>query len=352
MANSRHDQSRRRGAERIDPSKVTRRTQNKQGGAGKGQAQGKNSRARLASALRFDSNSQLQTAKMAFARLLQTPAATLMTIAVLAIALALPGVLYTGLKNVQQLALSWEGEPRIALYLEKSVTNEAAEALRQSLVANEDLAEVELITREQGLEEFKRLSGFGDIADLLETNPIPTVIMLLPNRMSPDQLLGLQQQFETFEEVSEAELDMAWVQRLSSALNVAQRIVVVLGLILALAVLLVVGNTVRVSIESRRDEIVVAKLVGATDAWVRRPFLYTGAWYGLLGGLIAWTLIQVSLMLIDTPVRQLSALYQSSFGLLGLGVLDTILLLVFSLSLGLGGAWIAVGRYLKAIEPS
>jgi len=189
------------------------------------------------------------------------------------------------------------------------------------------------------------------VLEYLDHNPIPAVITVLPKRMSPDELIELQQQLESEPQVEEADLDMAWVQRLSGALEVAQRAVVILGLLLATAVLLVVGNTVRVSIESRRDEILVAKLVGATDEWVRRPFLYTGAWYGVLGGLAGWGLIQFSLMLIDTPVRQLAGLYQNSFSMLGLGIVDTLLLIGLSLVLGLAGAWVAVGRYLRAIEP-
>lgn len=356
MSSSRRDQTRRRGAERIDPQQrqQTKPTTSSRGASTQRETKSKPRQGakRLVGSLRFDSNSQWQTARMALARLISTPAASFMTLAVLAIALALPGVLYTGLKNVQQLALRWEGEPRIALYMQANVENEVADRLSRELLLHDELREVELISKEQGLEEFRQLSGFGDIVDYLDVNPLPTVIMVLPKRMSSDQLIELQQQLEVREEVSEAVLDMAWVQRLNSALLVAQRAVVILGLLLALAVVLVVGNTVRVSIESRRDEIIVAKLVGATDAWVRRPFLYTGAWYGLLGGLIAWVLIQFSLILIDTPVRQLSDLYQSPFSLLGLGVLDTLLLLSLSLLLGLGGAWVAVGRYLRAIEPS
>ena len=341
--------NRRRGAERLDPKLKTRSTAKRSVGAATGR--GEKTRQTRTSALRFESNSHWQTAKTAFSRLLTTPGATLMTLAVLAIALALPGVLYTGLKNVQQLAQSWEGDPRIALYLDQALSDEQADGFSRQLLLREDLQAVELTSREKGLEEFRALSGFGDVLEYLDHNPIPAVITVLPKRMSPDELIELQQQLESEPQVEEADLDMAWVQRLSGALEVAQRAVVILGLLLATAVLLVVGNTVRVSIESRRDEILVAKLVGATDEWVRRPFLYTGAWYGVLGGLAGWGLIQFSLMLIDTPVRQLAGLYQNSFSMLGLGIVDTLLLIGLSLVLGLAGAWVAVGRYLRAIEP-
>lgn len=334
---------RRRGAERLDPKAkpAPRRTASATSGR----------KPKPARSLRFDSADHLQTAKTAFSRLLMTPAATLMTIAVLAIALALPGVLYTGLKNVQQVAAGWEGDPRITLYMELTVDDSQADSFSRQLLLREDLTAVELISRADGLAEFRALSGFGDVLEYLEYNPIPAVITVQPAAMNSDEMVELQQQLEADERVAEAQLDMAWVQRLTSALDVAQRVVVMLGLLLGLAVLLVIGNTVRVSIESRRDEILVAKLVGATDEWVRRPFLYTGAWYGLLGGVLGWALIQSALLLLDTPVRQLSGLYNNAFTLLGPGILETILLISFSLLLGLIGAWVAVGRYLRAIEP-
>lgn len=337
------DNQRRRGAERLDPKAkpAPRRTASATSGR----------KAKPARVLRFDSENHWQTAKTAFSRLLTTPGATLMTLAVLAIALALPGVLYTGLKNVQQVAAGWEGDPRIALYLDITATDEQADSFSRQLLLREDLAAVELISREQGLAEFRALSGFGDVLQYLEQNPIPAVINVQPASMSNDELVELQQQLEMEALVDEAQLDMVWVQRLNSGLDVAQRVVIMLGLLLGLAVLLVIGNTVRVSIESRRDEILVAKLVGATDAWVRRPFLYTGAWYGLLGGLFGLVLIYSALMLIDTPARELAGLYQNSFSLLGPGALESVLLILFSLSLGVLGAWVAVSRYLRAIEP-
>jgi len=335
--------NRRRGAQRLDPQvkPTVKRTASATSGR----------KPRQAKALRYDSDNHWQTAKTAFSRLLTTPAATLMTVAVLAIALALPGVLYSGLKNVQQVAASWEGDPRIALYLDLSVDDQQADSISRMLLLRDDLAAVELISRADGLAEFRALSGFGDVLEYLDQNPIPAVITVQPHPMSNDELIELQQQLEMEDGVAEAQLDMAWVQRLNSALEVAKRVVVMLGLLLATAVLLVIGNTVRVSIESRREEILIAKLVGATDSWVRRPFLYTGAWYGFLGGLCGWGLIQLALMLIDTPVRELAGLYNNSFSLLGLGVVDTVLLISFSLLLGLVGAWVAVSRYLRAIEP-
>ncbi len=292
-----------------------------------------------------------ETARESLQRLKTTPLSTLMTVAVLAIALALPGFLLAGLKNVQQLGANWGGEPRISLYLKASLDDTQADGFSRRLLLRNDLQAVELISREQGLLEFKQVSGFADVFDYLGKNPLPAVVVVMPSDISRSGLSALRQQLLALEEVDDAVLDMAWVQRLEAMVGVAKRAALVLGSLLALTVLLVVGNTIRMAIGSRRDEIEVAKLVGATDAWVRRPFLYTGIWLGLCGGLLAWCLIQLSLWLVDAPVRTLVSLYDGNYALQGLGLLDSLLLLLCSLLLGWLGAWLAVARHLRAIEP-
>jgi len=287
----------------------------------------------------------------AFARLWQTPLPTLMTLAVLAIALALPGFLYTGLKNLQQLSAGWEGEPRISLYLQQKLNDDDADRFSRTLLLWDELAAVELTSKEQGLLEFRQLSGLGDVLDYLNSNPLPAVITVIPRDISLKNLPLLQARLQELPEVDEAVLDMEWLQRLNGFIGVAERVTFVLALLLMLTVLLVIGNTVRLSIESRRDEIVVSKLVGATDAWVRRPFLYTGAWYGVLGALLAWVIIHFSLLMLKTPVEQLAQLYQSNFEPLGLGLVESLCLLLVSLLLGGAGALIAVGRHLSDAEP-
>ena len=176
-------------------------------------------------------------------------------------------------------------------------------------------------------------------------------MVVQPVDNSKANLVSLQAELGALAEVDEAVLDMVWVERLASFVELANRVVLVLGALLALSVLLVVGNTIRLSIENRKDEIQVAKLVGATDAWVKRPFIYTGFWFGLIGALVAWLFVQISLLLIQEPVGQLAALYQSGFELQGLGFTDSLILLLTGVVLGLIGAKLAVGRHLKEIEP-
>jgi len=343
---------RRRGAVRQPSASATRQTKQAapapQAPPPKGAERHK---IRFADQRRNWTRNHVNVAAKAYHRLWASPLSTFMTLAVLAIALALPGALLAGLKNLQELSANWGAEPRISLYLHAEVQNDKAEQLSRELLLRNDLAAVELISRDQGLLEFRQSTGLEDVLQYLSDNPLPTVIVVLPLDKSATALPILREKLAAMPEVDEAVLDMEWVQRLSAFVAVSERGVLVFGTLLAFAVLMVVGNTIRLLIENRRDEIVVAKLVGATNAWVRRPFLYTGAWFGLLGGVIAWVLIQVSLLLLEPPVERLAELYESQFEISGLGWQGSILLILVSTLLGLAGSWLAVGRHLREVEP-
>ncbi len=293
----------------------------------------------------------LSVAGQSLGKLLSTPVATLMTVAVLAIALTLPGFMFTALANVQKLTSGWEGEARLSLYLQPSMTEEEADRFSRGLLLRDDIAAVELISAAQGMQEFKRYSGFGDVLDGLGKNPLPAVIVLIPKDKQAAAVGIMRAAFQAMPEVEEAVLDMEWLQRLDAMLALAKRAVFVLGILLGLAVLLVVGNTIKMAIESRRDEIVVSKLVGATDAWVRRPFLYTGFWYGLSGAILAWLVIQFAWMMLKMPATELAQLYRSQFQVSGLDGLGTAVLFCASILLGWIGAWLSVRRHLREIEP-
>lgn len=302
---------------------------------------------------RFDSykNHHKEVAKSSLARLLGTPLPTLMTVLVIAIALALPVGLYVMLKNAQYLSRDWDGTAQISLYLKLSVKEAEGKTLASKLNRRADIAKTQYISKKQALEEFKALSGFGDVLTELEDNPLPAVIVVYPTARDLVKAEKLQQELDKLREVDSAQLDAQWVRRLHAILDLAERVVWALGLGLSLAVLLVVINTIRLAIESRRDEIVIVKLVGATDGFVQRPFLYTGLWYGLGGGIIAFLIIQSVLFWVDSPVAQLAELYSSAFDLKGLGFGPTLMLLLGSSGLGWLGAWWAVRQHLRAIEP-
>ncbi|WP_151671352.1 permease-like cell division protein FtsX [Nitrincola schmidtii] len=294
----------------------------------------------------------IEVALQALVRLTITPVATLMTLAVLAIALALPGFLFTVVNNIQQFSIGWDTNPRIMLYLNTEVEDARAEQLSLELMLHGGLSGVELIDRDQGLREFSSYSEFAGMLSLLDSNPLPAVILVLPADHHAAALQQLQAELQSIPEVSEAVLDLEWIQRLNAYLLMAERFSWVLAGLLALAVLLVVGNTIRMTLESRRDEILVAKLVGATDAWVRRPFLYSGFWYGLIGSLFAYVLVQVSLYLITGPANQLAQLYSSNFVLQGLDLTSGLTLIATGTGLGVLGGFLSTGRHLRAIEPS
>ncbi len=297
-------------------------------------------------------NHQL-VAKESLLRLINAPMASLMTWLVIGIALALPAALYVALGNLQELGRAWDGAAQISLYLKMDVSHEEAKALAQQLRLRPEVGSTEFISREQALEEFRTLSGYGDVLQSLERNPLPALITLRPEHKEDATQIteGLMQELQALPQVELAQLDLQWVQRLYSMMRLGQRLTLALALLLALGVLLVIGNTIRLAIESRRDEILIVKLVGGTNAFVRRPFLYCGFWYGLGGGIIAWLIISIALSWLSHSVSELAGLYQSQFQLLGLGLADTVTLWCGGALLGLFGAWLAVTRHLGAIEP-
>ena len=287
-------------------------------------------------------------------QLSRTPFATFMTAAVIGIALALPAGLYSLLNNVQQLATGWEGTAQVSLFIKEEVTEPSIQALARKLGSWDGVAEVRYISRAQALAEFRELSGFGAALDTLDANPLPAVLVLRPtvSATDPEHMQRLLGRLRALPAVELAQLDMDWIRRLNAIIALGQRGVLLLGALLSLAILLVVGNTIRLTILARRREIVVTKLIGATNAFIRRPFLYTGLWYGLMGALIAWLLVSLLIGLLGGPVSRLSVLYDSDFRLAGLDLATSLALLASGALLGLAGSWLAVGRHLQAIEPS
>jgi cell division transport system permease protein len=286
-------------------------------------------------------------------RLSRNPISTAMTTAVVGIALALPGGLHLLVGNVSELGGSWEGSASISLFLSHGVSDEQADAVRQQIALRDDIAEARLIDRHQALEEFRRLSGFGEAIDLLDQNPLPAVVLVRPgdHAQGKDAVAALARELQDFREIELAQVDLQWVERLGAITGTIERAVLVLAVLLAGAVLLIVGNTIRLEIQNRHDEIEIVKLVGGTDGFIRRPFLYEGVWYGLFGALIALFLILVSLYLLDGPVQRLAGLYQSDFSLTVIDSASLLGVLLGGPLLGLSGAWLAVGRHLAQIQP-
>ena len=283
----------------------------------------------------------------------RTPIPTGMTIAVIAIALALPAGLYVIARNLTTLSEGWEQTATISLFLNKDVDITQAQALAAKLINRSDLEEVTIISPDDALVELGSYGGFSDAIAQLPENPLPAVLALQPGPAvpSPQALEALRDELAALKQADFARVDTEWIQRFQAIVDLAQRGVFLIGGTLGLAVLLVVGNTIRLEIENRRGEIEIMELVGATPAFIRRPFLYTGCWYGLLGGIGAWLLVLLALALVQGPVSHLAAQYHTSLSLSSLGPAALLVLLSGSLCLGLLGSWVSVGRHLNATEP-
>ncbi len=294
----------------------------------------------------------VDSARSSLERLLSVPAQSLLTCLVIAIALALPAILYVGLINVQSQAENWDRPAKMTVYLNKKASDTAIEQLIKTLRSRENIDELEYIDAQQGLIEFQKVSGFGDILNSLDENPLPSVIVISPKETRVDLLEPLKEELSNNPIVDSIQLDLQWVARLQQFALLAQRIVFAMTAILGLSVILVIGNIIRLAIASRKDEIVVVKLVGATNAFVRRPFLYTGLWYGLGGGFLALLIVIAAQIWLDGPITRLTELYGSSYQVHGLSATDSAILVFGACVLGSLGAWVAVSRHLAAIKPS
>ncbi len=295
----------------------------------------------------------LQVFFYSLGQLSRHPLSLFMTAAVIGIALALPTGLHVLLQNAQQISGRWDGSAQISLFLKKSVTDRQARNLARQLRQRDEIARVSYISREQALKEFQQQSGFGDALKALKKNPLPSVLIIQPTlaHSKPEQTALLLGQLRRDIRVDVAQLDMQWLKRLYAIMDIIRRGVLVLAGLLALAVLLVVGNTIRLAIQNRRNEIVVMKLIGGTDAFIRRPFLYTGFWYGFFGAILAFIMVYTALLLLNGPVEKLAMLYHNRFELSRLDLGTALVLLVSGVMLGLVGSWLAVGRHLRDIEP-
>lgn len=286
-------------------------------------------------------------------RIWRAPVASLMTVSVLAIALALPAGFYVLLRNAQQLSGGWDGAPRVSLYLKTDTDAKHVERLAEKLRQWKEITGARVLHKEQALEEFKTLSGFGEALDALDENPLPPVIVIEPHHdaAEPGKAETLLEKLRALPETDIVQLDLQWVKRLYTIMNLVQRGLYIVAAMLSLAVILTIGNTIRLDIQNRRSEIQVNKLIGATDAFIRRPFLYTGFWYGLFGGIVACLLVAFAFGLLQGPSRRLAGLYESGFELTALGFGNALALVAIAIALGYAGAWLAVGRHLKEIEP-
>lgn len=279
------------------------------------------------------------------------PLSNVLTSAVIGISLALPTSFYLLLDNVRSVSSSWDGSVQVTLFLQTDIDDVQALNLANTLKENKHIIETIVINRADALAEYQELSGFAEALNSLDENPLPNVVLVKPAVDNMSETESLIKELEAMPEVDSAQYDSQWIKRLLYLLDIVNRVIIILSTLLAVGVLLIIGNTIRLSIYNRRSEIEITKLFGGTDSFIQRPFLYSGLWYGAFGGVIAWILIGISMQLLRSPVKQLANLYSSHFQLIGLGFLNGLLLVGIGIALGLFGSWISVKRHLRDIDP-
>ncbi|WP_127959842.1 permease-like cell division protein FtsX [Serratia microhaemolytica] len=300
--------------------------------------------------LRISSYQQWRFAwKDALSDVLRQPLATLLTLMVIAISLTLPSSCYIIWKNVNSVAAKWYPLPQLTVYLDKTLSDDATTQLFASLAAHTGVERINALSRKQAQEEFRRWSGFGNALDLLDENPLPAVAIITPTAhfQQLDRLNTLRHQLAELRGVNEVRLDDSWFARLSALTGLVGQVAAIIGLLMVLAVFLVIGNSVRLTIFGRRDTIKVMKLIGATDGFILRPFLKGGALLGALGALLSLLLSALLVLQMEHVVSHVASVFGSSFVLHGLTWDEALLLFLISTVIGWTAAWLATVQHLR-----
>jgi cell division transport system permease protein len=295
-----------------------------------------------------------QTLVGSLGRIVHHPFATLMTMGVVAVALALPLFLNLLLMNVRSATGNWNDAFDLSVYMDKKAGAARTATLAKQLRLRADVAAVRVITADEALTEFRSASGFGNALDALTDNPLPDTLIVTPtlDRSTPQGTDALQTAIAALPDVQSVQLDTEWVKRLQAMLDILRRVVLLTAALLGAGVVLIVGNTIRLDILNRRAEIEVMKLVGASDGFARRPFLYSGIWYGLGGGVLAVLMVTLAAAVLTLPVENLAKLYGSPFHLKGLGFSTASLVLGVAVGLAWLGSWLAATRHIRGIDPT
>lgn len=294
----------------------------------------------------------VSTASASLGRLARQPFASVMIVLVIAVTLAIPAALNLAIKNFAAISSSWDEALDFSVFLDTGLSVGEAEGIAKLIGQRADVADVQLITANDALEEFKQQSGFGDALDQLSDNPLPHTLVVRPSPANTaESMLLLREELATLPEIEFVQVDTEWVQRFHAILEIVQRAVSIGAGLLGLAIIVIIGNTIRLEIQNRRDEIEVTKLIGASNAFVRRPFLWSGFWYGLFGSLLGLGLVQYGLYLLQPTVTRLAGLYQSGLTVLSLDWRDSLTIIGIGVALGLAGSWFAAARHMRAIEP-
>ncbi|MEO8003810.1 MAG: permease-like cell division protein FtsX [Betaproteobacteria bacterium] len=293
----------------------------------------------------------LHTLRMSLARLAHQPFATSLNIIVIGIALSMPAGFYLGLNNLQTFSRQLSSDPQVSIFMSIDATAEEIRDVQQRLKSKSEIGRLEYISRDQALAKLKRGAGLADVIASLGKNPLPDAFVVTARGNDPQVLDRLHDEVRGWPKVDYVQLDAEWARKLDAALNVARVLVTLLTVLLAVALVAVTFNTIRLQILTRRDEIEVSKLIGATNAFIRRPFLYLGAVQGLAGGLAAWGIVAAAVLVLNIQLADLGGLYGTMVALDWPAAIEVVILLGFSAVLGWLGAWLSVSRHLWQIEP-
>jgi cell division transport system permease protein len=295
----------------------------------------------------------LRNALASLGELSRQPLATIMTVAVIGIALVLPASLLIGVHNAQRFAGGWDDIRDFSVYMKPGTKLDTVRHLGDELSGRRRLIEnVRLIAADTAVKAFREDAAFAEVMNALEDNPLPHTLVVRPiAAATADDLDALKTELAGRDDVDLVQLDTKWLERLAAILDVLRRTVWIATAVLLVAVIAIIGNTIRLDIQNRRQEIEVSKLLGASDAFVRRPFLYLGFWYGLFGGVFALLLLGAGALVLAGPLQRVMLLYGSAFGGIAVPLPALGLVLAGGLAAGSAGAWVAVGRHLSAIEP-
>jgi len=311
-----------------------------------------NKQAHVLNPLAFWGLSHIRAFLFGLGEMFRSPFASLLTLMVIGIAMALPAGFYALLSNFQQINHDWHGKPTISLYLKQDITQPQLQTLTQELNNNRAISHVSYISPEQGLAQLAKESRLSDLTAELSENPLPGVLVVTPSlaNQSPQAINHLLSSLKLIPQVDLGKLDTAWIKRLYYMINIGERFTLALAILFGIGVVVIVGNTIRLTLQSHQKEILVMKLVGATHAFIRRPLLYRGLLYGFVGGMLAWLLIGLMAWWLKSPVQLLASTYQNQFQIHPISAgLGFSIILTCSL-FGFIGAWLAVNRYLYAPE--
>ncbi len=285
-------------------------------------------------------------------RLVRHPFSSLMIMLVIAVTLALPAAVNLIVKNARDVSGSWDNALDFSVFLKQELSESEGEGLGRLIEQRADVESVVFISANDALVDFKEQSGFGAALDQLPDYPLPHTLVVRPSAGNTSaSMVLLQEELQNLPETEHVQVDTEWVQRFHAILDIVRQAIAIGATLLGIAIVVIIGNTIRLDIENRREEIEVTKLIGASNAFVRRPFLWTGFWYGLFGGLMALGLVYYGLYLLQGPVARLASLYQSNIAIASMSLAEGGAIIGIGIFLGLFGSWFTTARHMRRIEP-